>query len=138
VWPLGAAIALRIRDPLSLIPWWLFASVAGLIAIVAVPDLVSASRIRRAVRTDAGVREAIGGVLTFGREEATLSAGRGDGLVARWSAASAWIRAVRIAYGAARRAGLPAYLVEAASFDAVRGSRHLDDGLPAADGVRSR
>jgi len=113
--PFAAAIGLRVRDPLSLIPWWLFAAVGGLIALTAVPDLLHEFRIERALRTDAGTRDAIRGALEFGREEARLCMGRGDGVMARWSAASAWARAHAIARRAARRSGLPMAVVDASA-----------------------
>ena len=110
--PFAAAVGLRLRDPLSLIPWWLFAAVGGFIALTAIPDLVHTIRIERALRTDAGTIDAIRGALEFGREEARLCMGRGEGIMARWSAATAWARAHAIARRAARRARLPEQIVD--------------------------
>ena len=124
--PFAAAVALRVRDPLSLIPWWLFAAVGGFVLLIAVPDALHAIRVDRALRTDAGTRDAIRGALTFGREEARLSAGRGDGVMARWSAASAWARAQRIGRRAARRARLPLDVVDEAAFAVLSAYRQTD------------
>jgi len=105
------------------VPWWMFAIAAGLIALAALPDTLAAARLRQRLRTDAGASDEIRGAIALGLLEAELAAARSSGFMARWSAATAWLRTLRRARKAAKLAGIPANEVAAQALAAVHDRR---------------
>lgn len=112
LWPFAAAAAIRLRVSQSLLPWWLFAAAAGVIAVVALPDLLRGLAVRRSMHTDASSPEAIRGFLEIGLAAAAFIARRGGGPYHRAVSRSAWALTVRRARGAAKHSGVATSVVD--------------------------